>query len=191
LRIRIATATAAAVGALVIWSGAAASATTASTSRAGLPIHGCSGSAITAVASGPMAEGTVIVYYLTLSNRGSNPCALPKRPALVVLLGTNGTGLPLASSSGSPIPGGRPLRTLAAKRRDTALTVVSWSNWCGGPQAVTGFQMRLRPASVGFDAEIPTSAAHLVPGCDSNPSSWDIAESDITASGFTEFKSPA
>jgi hypothetical protein len=181
------------VGVALTWGSSFASAAGGMPRHDGGVIATCSDSTLKAsVPSGPMPENTAVVYYVTLSNRGPAPCSLPKWPARVVLLGQNGDILPIASFHNQAVSGVRPLRVLAPRGRDSALAIVSWSNWCGGPELITGFQVRLRAGNVGNDAELPTSAAHLVPGCDSdNPTEWTVADSGVETSNFIEFRPPA
>jgi hypothetical protein len=148
----------------------------------------CSDSMLNASIPSVDVAGTVIAFYLTLSDPGRVACSLSQYPRRIALTGRANRVLPIDFSRGQSVAGGQPLRNLAPKSQDTAFSIVSWNNWCGGPESVTGLRVWLRTGGVSLMVHFQKPVLRETPGCDSdNPSKWTLHDSGIMASNFVRF----
>ena len=149
----------------------------------------CSDSMLNASIPSVDVAGTVIAFYLTLSDPGRVACSLPQYPRRIALTGRANRVLPIDFSRGQSVAG-QPLQNLAPKSQDTAYSIVSWTNWCGGPESVTGLRVWLRTGGASLMVHFQKPVLRQTPGCDSdNPSKWTIHDSGIMASNFVRFVS--
>ena len=150
----------------------------------------CSDSMLNASIPNVDVAGTVIAFYLTLSDPGRVACSLSQYPLRIALTGRANRVLPIDFSRGQSVAGGQPLQNLAPKSQDTAFSIVSWNNWCGEPESVTGLRVWLRTGGASLMVHFQKPVLRETPGCDSdNPSKWTIHDSEIMASNFVRFVS--
>jgi hypothetical protein len=95
--------------------------------------------------------GAEIAFYLTLSDSGRVACSLPQYPRRIALTGRANRVLPIDFSLGQSVAGGQRLQNLGPKSQDTAFSIVSWNNWCGGPKSVTGLRVWLRAGGASLE----------------------------------------
>jgi hypothetical protein len=152
----------------------------------------CAGSSLRAFVTSPVPENTEIVYFVTIANIGKDSCILPTAPAKIALLGGSGGILAIRWSGSTPVlhvP--RWSRVLASGGTNRALTIVSWVNWCGELQDVSGVQVWLHSSGPKIEAHLPASSIHLIPGCDADsPSTWTVGDSGVMATNYEAWSPP-